>query len=187
MILFSLWTLFLGATALHFLRQPRLKVIPDGCGEPYLIRFYLFWFLGFNLKLHVIIRSDAERELHDHPWDYFSYMISGGYKEETPLKTPFADALQLLQAHNLDMQASQKKCFRFGDPTEKNYVPPGSLRFHKAPHPHRLELFQSGKQGATILYEPAITLVLSYPRKRVWGFYGKDKWIRHDVYESEDC
>lgn len=183
MILLSLWTLFLGATAFHFLRQPRLKVIPDGCGEPYLIRFYLFWFLGFSLKLHIIIRSDAERELHDHPWDYLSYMISGGYKEETPIMNAFLEPLNRITIS----QGLPPKHFRLGDPTEKNYIAPRSLCFHKAPHPHRLELFESGRQGNTKLYEPAVTLVLSYPRKRVWGFYGKDKWIRHDAYESEDC
>mgnify|MGYP001594992039 CR=1 FL=1 len=34
-----------------------------------------------TLRLHRIMRSDADRHLHDHPWDFTSLLLSGGYNE----------------------------------------------------------------------------------------------------------
>jgi len=174
-----LWIYFLGLCFVHFIRQPRLKIIHDGCGEPYLIRFYLFHLLGFSLKLHVIIRPDAEREMHDHPWHFLTYMIAGGYFEEAP-KNP--------------------KTFKLGHEIIRKWYGKGTLRFCRAPYPHRLELRSEadpydiehtiyGTTGKHVKpqFLPAITLVLSWPRFRKWGFYGKDNWIPHDLYQSGDC
>lgn len=51
-------------------------------GELYLRRWYLKgrgtdeqWFLH-NIRL-----PDAGRELHDHPWDFTTKILSGGYTE----------------------------------------------------------------------------------------------------------
>jgi len=35
----------------------------------------------FGVRLHEIIRSDMDRELHDHPFDFVSIILSGGYYE----------------------------------------------------------------------------------------------------------
>lgn len=57
--------------------------------EPYLHRYYLFstrwlkrWFpkLSYRLVLHKCVRSDADG-LHDHPWDWKSKILEGGYWE----------------------------------------------------------------------------------------------------------
>lgn len=57
---------------------------------PYLDRFYILgdyrrtsW-LGFNIYLHHIWRSDIERDLHDHPWSFISLILTGRYEEVTP-------------------------------------------------------------------------------------------------------
>lgn len=39
-----------------------------------------------TLRLHHILRSDADRHLHDHPFDFTSFLLTGGYTEETPGK-----------------------------------------------------------------------------------------------------
>jgi hypothetical protein len=38
----------------------------------------------FTLRLHKILRSDQDRDLHDHPWDFLSFILSGAYAELTP-------------------------------------------------------------------------------------------------------
>jgi len=38
---------------------------------------------GFQIYLHCIKRSDADRELHDHPWRFVSLILWRGYVEET--------------------------------------------------------------------------------------------------------
>ena len=37
--------------------------------------------LPFSIRLHHIMRSDAGRELHDHPWWYLTVILRGGYRE----------------------------------------------------------------------------------------------------------
>lgn len=39
------------------------------------------WFL---LRLHRIMRSDNDRHFHDHPFDFMSFILRGGYVEYTP-------------------------------------------------------------------------------------------------------
>lgn len=70
------------------------RIIMDRTGDrPYMIRWQLFKDktdtldvsrnLPFNVYLHKILLSD-EPVLHDHPWNYFTFIISGGYWEHTP-------------------------------------------------------------------------------------------------------
>jgi hypothetical protein len=56
-------------------------VIADTSGEPYMERFFLTE--GKTVRLHHILRSDADRELHDHPWDFFTLLLDGRYIETT--------------------------------------------------------------------------------------------------------
>lgn len=37
-----------------------------------------------TLRLHKIMRSDLDRDMHDHPWDFTSLILSGGYFDHTP-------------------------------------------------------------------------------------------------------
>jgi hypothetical protein len=40
-----------------------------------------------TLRLHKILRSDSDRHLHDHPWDFTSLILRGSYVELTPTGT----------------------------------------------------------------------------------------------------
>jgi hypothetical protein len=40
------------------------------------------------LRLHHILRGDMDRDCHDHPMDFTSLVLSGGYIEHTPDKEP---------------------------------------------------------------------------------------------------
>lgn len=55
--------------------------------EPYLERYYIFLkergSFPFNIFIHKFLKSDPD-DLHDHPWDYFTFILSGGYWEHTP-------------------------------------------------------------------------------------------------------
>jgi hypothetical protein len=58
--------------------------------DPYLIR----WFLiprnpVFNIYVHLFLRSDDDRALHDHPWPNLSILLDGKYREH--LKDGFQD------------------------------------------------------------------------------------------------
>jgi hypothetical protein len=71
----------------NFLKD-RKRVIRDrDSNEPYLVRWYLFLKdrknFPFNITLHKVLVSD-EPTLHDHPWSYATFIIKGGYYENTP-------------------------------------------------------------------------------------------------------
>lgn len=51
---------------------------------PYMIRYKLIDTPWFAIRIHRILKSDSDRHLHDHPWHFVSFVLSGGYREETP-------------------------------------------------------------------------------------------------------
>ena len=51
-------------------------------GEVYMRRWYPG--PGPRLRYHEILRSDPDRDLHDHPWDFTSLILEGAYVEITP-------------------------------------------------------------------------------------------------------
>lgn len=71
------------AAALHrFCLGRPCRIIPSG-GKPYLVRVYLrHWADGSRTYLHRFVSRDAERWVHDHPFDGRSLVLSGGYVEE---------------------------------------------------------------------------------------------------------
>lgn len=66
----------------------RYRIIKDRIGDDiYLERYYLFLrdrnTFPFNIFLHKFKKSDPD-DLHDHPWNYRTIVIKGGYWETTP-------------------------------------------------------------------------------------------------------
>jgi hypothetical protein len=51
----------------------------------YLRRFYLIRHGKDKTFLHNILRSDNDRHMHDHPWDFSTRILVNGYDEECPL------------------------------------------------------------------------------------------------------
>jgi hypothetical protein len=65
----------------------RRRIIMDReNNEPYLIRYYVFLKerknFPFNIFIHKFLKSDPD-DLHDHPWNYTSFILWGGYWEYT--------------------------------------------------------------------------------------------------------
>lgn len=70
-------------------------MIPDRAGEhAYLLRLWLSPMQldetgkpqsASSILLHHIVRADDDDALHDHPWDFTTQILSGGYRERTPL------------------------------------------------------------------------------------------------------
>lgn len=64
------------------MRKPDLVIGPSD--RPYMLRWHLFRFRGWQLALHKICRSDDARALHDHKADNWSMILWGGYTEIRP-------------------------------------------------------------------------------------------------------
>ena len=106
----------------------RKRIIKDRHGDEYMHRYYL----GFkeklnafddvkpypNIFIHKIYKSDEDRDPHDHPWNYLTVILSGGYWEYRPY---FNDkGLQVAE---------------FG-----TWRGPGSIIWRRATDLHRLEM-----------------------------------------------
>jgi hypothetical protein len=52
---------------------------------------------GPKLFLHLFHRGDAEDYFHDHPWPFWSLILTGGYFEITPAGIEWCGPLRLLR------------------------------------------------------------------------------------------
>lgn len=154
-------------------------VIRDEHGDAYLVRYRLIPWGPVRLYLHHVLRSDNDRHLHDHPFDFWSLILWGGYYEE--LGSVAADGV-----------------FARDPPRWRG---PGTLLRRRAKQPHRLILpqrtvlcvedYDGVMQHVTSVQRPrpAWTLVLRGPKRREWGFYIDDlvpvrwlPWHRYSAY-----
>lgn len=67
-------------------RWPRKRVIWSCTASrgPLLTRYYLVQTALFSIYLHHLHTSDEDRALHDHPWSFVTFLLSGGYFEHVP-------------------------------------------------------------------------------------------------------
>lgn len=65
------------------------KVITGCYDTPLMNRYYLRERTWGRAFLHVFHRGDEDRELHCHPFDFTSFILSGGYVEETEEESRF--------------------------------------------------------------------------------------------------
>lgn len=132
-----------------WIKKTTLKV-KDGLQEPpYLIRYSLFSCPWFAIKLHRILLSDDDC-MHDHPWSFISIILSGGYFEHTPNPMAIPCPGSALYPNY---------------PSKLKWYGPGRILWRPAPSIHRLQVLK-----------PATTLVISFKKKRQWGFWTPSGW-----------
>lgn len=110
--------------------------------QPYLIRWTIIKTKWFSIKLHKTLISDPI-DPHDHPWNYTSLILWGGYYEST------------LQVIGLKHSKTPLLI-----PAEKWYGP-GSLLFRKGDQLHKLIIPKN---------KFCLSLILTTKRYRDWGF-----------------
>jgi hypothetical protein len=140
------------------------QVIHSEAGDPYLVRWSLD-FGAFTVKLHHILRSDEDRDMHDHPWSFVSVILWGGYWEHRP--DPWA--------HESEAGAAARHV------SYRRWFGPGSVLRRPAPSIHRLEL---------PLGKTAWSLVFTGRRLREWGFHtvcGWIPWRQYNDAKEEGC
>lgn len=132
--------------AMAELPRPDLTIAPDGM--PYIYRWHIIPRAGAaNCYLHVQVADDPERPLHDHPWDNFSVILSGGYREHICECSTRPNALNTFEYDRVFGQAI----------------------FRRAAWSHRLFLPKH--------FPYTMTLFSTGPKVREWGFWFEDKWV----------
>jgi hypothetical protein len=142
---------------LDFIFNIAAKVIPHRDividDELYLRRFFLTprsW--KTRVFLHHIRKSDAGIFLHDHPWDFTSYVLWGSYVEL--LKTAVVSPYELTEAG-------------------------GGRRRHRWLSRHRYKAEDAHLVNAK---KQVVTLCFVKQARRVWGFFppeGWEDWRKH--------
>lgn len=159
--------------------------------DPYLMRW---WVLPrnkfFNVYLHLFMRSDDDRALHDHPWWNASFVLDGGYFEHMPKwkymnpNDPF-DTISVSPdiAYKLTAPGmSHEKWLYVGLDMQQAYNVrrwQGDLVFRTAENAHRVELMTLG--GKPIM---CMSLFFTGPRIREWGFHCKQGWVHFKDFIS---
>lgn len=73
--------------------------------DPYLYRWFLFRTKRIGIFLHCFVRSDYERALHDHPWNFLVIPIWRGYIEHQERR---------VKHHSHQWNADGERCERCG-------------------------------------------------------------------------
>lgn len=131
-------------------------------GTAYLIRYRIFDCKWFKLRLHHILLSDPDC-LHDHPWDFVSIILKGGYFEDSLVYPQFKGPIGYTF---FKKKSIQKKSI---------WYYPGTILYRRAEYCHALKL----PNGKTCW-----TFVIMFRRKREWGFWHKGQFVLHEKYNS---
>ena len=134
----------------------KLKLIPNLEGEPYLLRWVWFNIAGYSLKLHVFLKSDEDRALHDHPWKFKNFILSGGYWEHTQEG-------------------------RFWRPP--GYFGGGDANYM---HRVELDRYPSDHEDSPGAEKLAVTLFFTYPKQKTWGFDCKQGWKESNQFQKDN-
>lgn len=124
---------------------------------PLLVRYRLISTRWGGLYLHHLLRSDADRHLHDHPWAFWSLILWRGYVEREPYG-------------GQHMPPSWPPTLRTEWCLYSDRGPLSLIR-HRATDRHALSLIR-----------PAWSLVWVGPKVRDWGFETERGWIPWQEY-----
>ncbi len=137
--------------------------------EDYLIRYTLINipYIG-SIKIHKALVSDTG-DLHDHPWNYMSIILWGGYWEWTQVEIESEKLLSwFIETRKLlDNGVTEKSNIKGKLVKIARWYSPGSVLFRKANIPHKLEI-PEGKYSLSLIFT-------SY-KWRAWGFMKNGKW-----------
>lgn len=131
-----------------------------GYDDPYMRRWYVIPRNPFfNVYLHRFLRSDDDRALHDHPWFNLSIVLDGAYTEHT------------IAAGGIHHRTLRRR---------------GEIVLRSPWRAHRVELLTSnhtvlrpdGRPTSFPMPFHALTLFITGPRMRAWGFHCPERgWV----------
>lgn len=149
---------------------------PDGrmC-NPWVGGFARWWAANlYVIRVHQIVRSDKDPDLHDHPAWNVSVVLRGGYWELVPdllgSKFPFDTLLPD------DPRRPEEAEERVNERCIRRWRPPGTLVFRGAHTRHKIVL-PRGRQ--------AWSLFAVGKKSNEWGFYVRGVKVHWRVYESQ--
>lgn len=144
----------------------------------YLVRYILFKSKYCCIYIHRFLRSDSDTP-HDHPWNFFTYVVSGGYKEvfydkNKPIikeKTRLVGGY--MEDHEITIRSFKALCTK-----TVNERKAGSIAYRRATDIHQVVVDKTRKLKD--IEQAPLTICLMGPRIREWGFWNKEGTIFTD-------
>jgi hypothetical protein len=91
-----------------------VKEIRSRKGVLHFKRWVIFGNSKFEIYLHYFSKADEDFHLHDHPWNFFSFILYGGYVEKTEKgfneKKPFSFSINKAEHKHKIVKLLKKKC-----------------------------------------------------------------------------
>jgi hypothetical protein len=132
-----------------------IREIISGEGKVHFRRYRILETPWFSLYIHNILESDLDLHMHDHPWDFVSVMLSGGYLEYTE-KNPEGNYFLPIDFNTWD-------------------IPSLYINAHVAEDLHKIKLIDG---------KPVWSIFLCGPRRREFGYGVNGKWIHNKEYRE---
>lgn len=132
------------------------KIVGGKNKDVYLVRYILFKSKYCCIYIHRFLRSDSDTP-HDHPWNFFTYVVSGSYKE---------------LFYDKNKTVATKKGFKSLCVPHINDRPEGSLAYRRATDIHQVIVDKTRKLEE--IEDAPLTICLIGPRVRDWGFWNKE-------------
>lgn len=144
-------------------RFPKKEIMSRNGDRLYLTRYFLLGgeFSRWALMVHHMHMPDDDACHHDHPWNFWTLILKGGYVEE--ITTSFRAAVAGW-ARRLPIVA----VLTWDTVVVAQHNRPGTFHYRPAEHTHRIAALPTGD---------CWTLVWRTKRHRGWGFHTKQGWV----------
>lgn len=139
----------------------RVYKITGGGDTVYLVRYIVFKSKYGCFYIHRFMRSDSD-DPHDHPWNFITYIVSGGYSEV------FYD-LNKPQEHADWFWRGGKRKFKSFWTKHINVRKPGSFAFRRATDIHQVVVDRPYMMSE--IEKAPLTACIMFSRQRNWGFW----------------
>lgn len=117
-----------------------VKEIVSKAGELHFRRWRLLSLPWFRVYIHKICRSDEDKHLHTHPWNFSSFILKGGYSQEY-WDHPLDNRTSYMQVNRFDVVRMNR---HEGHKITLNHTPTWSLVFAYGPYGHWGYLTEKG-------------------------------------------
>lgn len=137
--------------------------------DVYLHRWYVLRTFWITIFIHKFVRSDEDRALHDHPWNFLVIPVWRGYIEHSKKR---CDCWRC--------NCSNPSCpsLHPWHESETRVYPIISTRYRKAEYRHRVELVQG---------KPSWSIFIHFRKRRDWGFWMPEGWIQWAKFWQDKC
>lgn len=154
---------------------PREVIGPPRC--PIMIRWTLASVRGRKLMLHHFLPNADDRDDHDHPASFWTFVLRGGYDDYVPCPWCGGEG-----AHSAPGAMCVRNAYgwTYACPRCENTGTVAGERMRLGMLSHRAATY---RHRTRVLPSGCWTLVWMGPKERPWGFWRNGRWWPWKLYE----